>query len=66
MRGTDIRLLAPTGPENLFATDDIADLVAIVKNIRTTALPVEPAVMNSDRIATRAKRKLLEADRWSR
>ncbi|CAM4506492.1 DEAD/DEAH box helicase family protein [Nocardia ninae] len=33
------RALAPTGPEELFTSDEVADLVAIVKNFRTTAVP---------------------------
>ncbi|MET8779727.1 type I restriction-modification enzyme R subunit C-terminal domain-containing protein [Nocardia sp. NPDC004654] len=31
--------VAPTGPEDIFSEDDVDRIVAIVKNIRTTALP---------------------------
>ncbi|MGY4102444.1 type I restriction-modification enzyme R subunit C-terminal domain-containing protein [Nocardia sp. R16R-3T] len=37
------KAVAPTGPEDIFSDEDVDRIVAVVKNIRTTALPEQQA-----------------------
>jgi type I restriction enzyme R subunit len=46
------RSLAPTGPEHLFSGDEVDSMVAIVKNIRTAAVPADVRASSPERIAT--------------
>lgn len=34
--------VAPTGPEAIFSEDEVDRIVAVVRNIRTTAIPSQP------------------------
>ncbi|MVU82306.1 DUF4145 domain-containing protein [Nocardia sp. ET3-3] len=43
--------LAPKGPEDLFTEDEVNGMVAVLRNLRTTAVPVGDQEL-SDRIAT--------------